>query len=96
MNAVLAPRPLVVLNQTGAEADALVAAAGLPVALADDAAAPAWERAADADVLFTGPRNGWRNAPAQPRRAGRGACSGCMWRRRASISFRRGCCRCRW
>lgn len=66
MNAVLAPRPLVVLNQTGAEADALVAAAGLPVALADDAAAPAWERAADADVLFTGPRNGWRNAPAQP------------------------------
>mgnify|MGYP007091251058 CR=1 FL=1 len=52
MNAVLAPRPLVVLNQTGAEADALVAAAGLPVALADDAAAPAWERAADADVLF--------------------------------------------
>lgn len=66
MNAVLAPSPFVVLNQTGAEADALVTAAGLPVALADDAAAPAWERATDTDVLFTGPRNGWRNAPAQP------------------------------
>jgi phosphoglycerate dehydrogenase-like enzyme len=65
MNAVLAPRPLVVLNQTGTEADALVAAAGLPVALADDAATPAWERAAEVDVLFTGPRNGWRNAPAR-------------------------------
>lgn len=55
----------VVLNQAGPEVDALLASAGLPVVLADDnPAVPAWERAAEVDVLFTGPRNGWRNAPA--------------------------------
>ncbi|MBV7540832.1 NAD(P)-dependent oxidoreductase [Acidovorax sp. sic0104] len=64
MNAVLAPRPLVMLNQTGAEADVLVGSAGLPVALAADSDTPPWLRAHDVDVLFTGPRNGWRNAPA--------------------------------
>lgn len=63
MSAVLAPRPLVVLNQAGAEADAMVGLARLPVALAADSDTPPWLRAGEVDVLFTGPRNGWRNAP---------------------------------
>lgn len=65
MNAVLAPRPTVILNQTGGEADARLASAALPVALAPDPDAPPWTRAGEVDVLFTGPRNGWRNAPTQ-------------------------------
>lgn len=65
MNAVLAPRPTVVLNQTGEAADALLAAAALPVALAPDPNVPPWTRAGDVDVLFTAPRNGWRDAPIE-------------------------------
>ena len=65
MSAVLAPRPTVVLNQTGGAADALLASAALPVELAADPMAPPWTRAGEVDVLFTGPRNGWRDAPAQ-------------------------------
>lgn len=65
MSAVLAPRPTVVLNQTGEAADALLASAALPVELAADPVAPPWTRAGEVDVLFTGPRNGWRDAPAQ-------------------------------
>ncbi|MES2612121.1 MAG: NAD(P)-dependent oxidoreductase [Pseudomonadota bacterium] len=65
MSAVLAPRPTVVLNQTGEAADALLVSAGLPVALAADPSAQPWTRAGEVDVLFTGPRNGWRDAPAQ-------------------------------
>lgn len=65
MSAVLAPRPTVILNQTGEAADLLLASATLPVELAADPVAPPWTRAGEVDVLFTGPRNGWRDAPAQ-------------------------------
>lgn len=65
MSAVLAPRPTVVLNQTGEAADLLLASAALPVELAADPVAPPWTRAGEVDVLFTGPRNGWRDAPVE-------------------------------
>ncbi len=65
MSAVLAPRPTVVLNQTGEAADLLLASAALPVELAADPVAPPWTRAGEVDVLFTGPRNGWRDAPGE-------------------------------
>lgn len=63
IQAVPAPRPWVVLNQAGPEVHALLAAAGLPIALAADTGVPPWLRAGESDILFTGPRNGWRDAP---------------------------------
>jgi len=61
------PRPaLVVLNQLGDEACALIAsAAGRTVQVIDAPQALPWTLAGEADVLFTAPRNGWSTAPAQ-------------------------------
>ena len=54
-------RPLMLLNQLGR--------GQLPdmdgVQVIDDDQTPAWLRAQDAEVLLTGPRNGWKAAPQQ-------------------------------
>lgn len=55
----------VVLNQLGDEASALIVASAVPVELLNAPAALAWTRAGEADVLFTAPRHGWKNAPEQ-------------------------------
>lgn len=52
---------LTVLNQLGD--GALPPVAGVRVI--DDALAPAWERAAEVDIVLTAPRNAWREAPPE-------------------------------
>lgn len=52
---------LTVLNQLGD--GALPPVAGVQVI--DDAHAPAWERASEADIVLTAPRNAWRGAPTE-------------------------------
>lgn len=54
-------RPLVLLNQLGQ--GQLPDMAGVQVI--DDDQTPAWLRSQDAEVLLTGPRNGWKTAPQQ-------------------------------
>ncbi|MGM9425262.1 NAD(P)-dependent oxidoreductase [Hydrogenophaga sp. MI9] len=52
---------LTVLNQLGD--GALPPVAGVRVI--DDVHAPAWDRASEADIVLTAPRNAWRGAPAE-------------------------------
>ncbi len=54
-------RPLVVLNQLGQ--GQLPDMSG--VQFIDDAQTPAWLRSREAEVLLTGPRNGWKEAPQE-------------------------------
>ncbi|MFZ2386879.1 MAG: D-isomer specific 2-hydroxyacid dehydrogenase family protein [Polaromonas sp.] len=53
------------MNQLGDEARALIAASAMPVELINAPGALAWTRAGEAEVLFTAPRHGWKNAPEQ-------------------------------
>jgi len=55
--------PTVVLNQQGPEAGQLIAGLDDRVRVLDGAASAPWTLAGEADVLLTGPRNGWRDAP---------------------------------
>ena len=55
-------RPLVVLNQLGQ--GQLPDRSGVQVI--DDERTPAWLRCQEAEVLLTGPRNGWKTAPQEP------------------------------
>ena len=56
---------LTILNQLGTETTHAITALGAPIQVLDDARSLPWQRAADAEVLLTAPRNGWREAPQQ-------------------------------
>ncbi|MDD0813164.1 NAD(P)-dependent oxidoreductase [Curvibacter sp. HBC28] len=61
-----ADQPLVVLNQLGEVTGRAIEALGPGLRVINDEHTPAWERAHEADVLLTAPRNGWRQAPKAP------------------------------
>ena len=55
----------IVLNQLGARTGAAIAGLDQHIEVINDEACAPWTRAAEADVLWTAPRNGWRNAPRE-------------------------------